>query len=66
MSTSAIPGALPALMSTSDVMALLGRSRQTICTWARQGLIPAIKMPDRNYVYSRASMEQWIAERSKL
>jgi predicted site-specific integrase-resolvase len=66
MTASTTPGALPPLMSTSDIMALLGRSRQTICAWARRGLIPAIKMPDGNYMYSRASIEQWIAERSKL
>jgi excisionase family DNA binding protein len=55
---------LSPLLTTTEVMALLGRSRQTICAWSRQGQLPAIRMPDGNYAYSREAIEGWIKERS--
>lgn len=44
-------------------MALLGRTRQTVCAWARKGLIPASRLPDGNYGFRRDAIEAWLSER---
>lgn len=59
-------GAMSPLISTTEVTAVLGRTRQTVCAWARQGLIPTIRMLDRNYMFSRVAIETWITGRSTL
>ena len=55
---------LSPLLSTTEVMALLGKTRQTICSWVRKGLLPAVRFPDGSFGFTRDAMEEWIAERS--
>jgi predicted DNA-binding transcriptional regulator AlpA len=62
--TSSTGGPLTPLMSTTEVMALLGKTRQTICAWSRKGLLPAVRFPDGSFGFRRDAMENWIAERS--
>jgi predicted site-specific integrase-resolvase len=53
-------GAMSLLGTTTEVISLLHCTRQTGCSCARQGLIPAVRMPDGNYIFHREEMEMWI------
>jgi len=52
-----------ALLTTSEVMSLLHVTRATLCSLARHGKIPAIKLPDGAYRFRSAEIAAWLEQR---
>jgi excisionase family DNA binding protein len=50
------------LLGTEQVAQMLGRTRATICRWAREGKLPAISMPD-GHAFRAEDIEAWIEAR---
>jgi excisionase family DNA binding protein len=47
------------LLITTEVMALFGASRNTLCKWVRKNGLPAAKMPDNSYRFDPVQLRQW-------
>jgi len=55
----------PNLLTTREAMALLRiKTKNTLCTWVRQGKIKAIRMPDNSYRFEGADIDAWLLSRS--
>jgi excisionase family DNA binding protein len=50
------------LLSGSEVMSIIGVSRNALCRWARTGVIPALRI-GKNYKFDPAALATWIAAR---
>ena len=48
-----------ALLTTSQVMRLLSKRRNTICDWVRDGRLPAIRLGN-SYRYDPATIATWL------
>jgi excisionase family DNA binding protein len=53
------------MLSTAEVMKLLGKSRKTMCTWVRDGRIPAYRM-GKDYMFDPFQLALWIEQRFTL
>ena len=49
-------------LSTAEVMALLGKTRNTICEWARRGKIPAVRVANA-YIFDPRLIADWLCQR---
>lgn len=52
------------LLTTTEVMSILRKNRNTICRWTREGKLPAVRMPDNSYLYAPDAIREWIAVRT--
>lgn len=52
------------LLTTTEVMSILRKNRNTICRWTREGKLPAVRMPDNSYLYDPVAIREWIALRT--
>lgn len=53
------------MLTTSEAMVLLRiKTRETLCSWVRKGMIPAYRMPDNSYLFDSVIVADWIAQRS--
>jgi excisionase family DNA binding protein len=50
-------------LSTTEVMAILRVTRQTLCGWVRDGVIPAVRIGKGN-VFDPSSLATWLEARS--
>ena len=53
------------LLTTKEVMALLGVTRDTLCDWVRAGQIAAYKLTD-GYEFEPVVVADWLDARSTL
>ena len=53
------------LLSSKEVMAMFGVTRDTLCDWVRAGKIPAYKMSD-GYKFEPVAIADWLGARSTL
>ena len=49
-------------LSTREVMALLHKTRNTLCEWVRQGKFPAIRVGNE-YLFDPREVAAWIERR---
>jgi len=54
----------PRLLSTTEVIDLLGVTRHTLCAWARASKIPAVRLPDNSYAFDPGALASWIEGRT--
>jgi hypothetical protein len=52
------------LLTTTELMQKLRRSRHTICAWVRAGRLPAVRMPAGSYAFHPADIQKRLASRS--
>lgn len=50
------------LLSAKEVGEILGITAETVKRWARQGIIPSIRLNVRNVRFSSDAIQQWIVE----
>lgn len=53
------------LLTTKEVMALLGVTRDTLCDWVRAGKIAAYKLPD-GYKFEPMTVAAWLEARKTI
>jgi excisionase family DNA binding protein len=51
------------LLITTEVMNLLGVSKNTLCKWVRECGLPAFRMPDHSYRFDPVQLLQWLENR---
>ncbi len=51
------------LLTTKEVMALLGATRDTLCDWVRAGKLAAYKLSD-GYKFEPVAVADWLGARS--
>jgi excisionase family DNA binding protein len=47
------------LLISTEVMALLPTSKNTLCKWVREKGLPAAKMPDSSYRFDPLELLEW-------
>lgn len=52
------------LLSTREAMAWLHLSRNTLCRYSSEGIVPCFRFPDGSYRYDRRALEEWLKQRS--
>lgn len=50
------------MLVTTEVMAILRRSKNTVCKWVREDGLPAFRMPDHSYLFDPLQLLQWLEE----
>ena len=50
--------ALPTLIDTDEVTRMLNVSANTVRRWAREGLIPVVRLPGRSFRFHRSTIEE--------
>jgi excisionase family DNA binding protein len=53
----------PRLLSTTEAMAVLRKTRATVCRWVRDGKILAIRLPDNSYLFDSVQLAGWMRGR---
>ena len=48
------------MLVTTEVMAILRRSKNTVCKWVRENDLPAFRMPDHSYLFDPLQLLQWL------
>jgi hypothetical protein len=51
-------------LSTTEVLAILGCTRNTLCGWVRAGKLSATRLPDNRYVFDPVVLAQWLSSRT--
>ena len=49
-------------LSTCEVMALLNKTRNTVCAWVRMGRLPATRVGNE-YLYDPRLIAEWLEKR---